>query len=131
MAQEDGFDCIHYDPFFHPDESVFEKKYDFITCSETAEHFRDPAKEFNRLATLLEPGGVLGVMTSMHDSNTDFANWHYRHDPTHVAFYSEKTFNLLVDRFTFRQCDHPAKNVALLTRKAAIPVGVPPLGGPT
>lgn len=116
MAQEDGFDCTHYDPFFHPDESVFEKRYDFITCSETAEHFYHPAQEFEQLAELLKPGGILGVMTSMHDAETDFENWHYRRDPTHVAFYSRETFKQVADRFDFKQCEHPAKHVILLSR---------------
>lgn len=114
MAQEDGFDCTHHDPFFHPDPSVFEKKYDFITCSETAEHFHDPAKEFQRLVKLLRPSGILGAMTSLHDSETDFANWHYRHDPTHVVFYSKRTFEIIADVFEFSGVEFCGTSILLM-----------------
>ena len=35
-----------YDPFFFPNKEIFSKTYDFITCTETAEHFFNPKKEF-------------------------------------------------------------------------------------
>ena len=116
MAQEDGFECDHYDPFFHPNESVLEKKYDFITCSETAEHFYHPAEEFKRLAGLLKPGGVLGIMTSMRDETHEFATWHYRYDPTHVAFYSRNTFEFIKEQFDFSAIEFPCRNVVILRR---------------
>ena len=33
-----------YDPFFFPNKEIFSKTYDFITCTETAEHFFNPKK---------------------------------------------------------------------------------------
>ena len=61
MLTHDGFKVSLYDPFFYPDESVLSKQYDFITCTETAEHFYDPYKEFNNLNDLLKPGGLLAL----------------------------------------------------------------------
>lgn len=116
MAQEDSFECTHYDPFFHPDESVLENQYDFITCSETAEHFHHPAKEFKRLAQRLKPGGILGVMTSMHDAESDFGNWHYRRDPTHVAFYCKRSFEVIADTFSFSGVEFCGGSVVLLIK---------------
>jgi len=116
MAQEDGFECDHYDPFFHPNESALVRKYDFITCSETVEHFHHPAKEFKRLVGLLKPGGVLGVMTSMRDENHEFATWHYRYDPTHVAFYSLNTLQFIKKCFGFTVAEFPSRNVVILRR---------------
>lgn len=101
MAKEDGFNCAHYDPYFHPDTAALQNSYDFITCSETAEHFYHPHKEFSALAELLNPGGWLGLMTTRYDANTDFQNWHYRHDPTHVTFYADRTFEIVAERFNF------------------------------
>ncbi|MDO7676423.1 MAG: class I SAM-dependent methyltransferase, partial [Gammaproteobacteria bacterium] len=63
MLQAEGFQIDLYDPFFFPDKKVFTKKYNFITCTETAEHFHHPHQEFNALDNLLSPGGWLGVMT--------------------------------------------------------------------
>ena len=65
MMIEDGFEASVYDIYFHPDRSVLDAKYDFITCTETAEHFGDPRGEFDRFDGRLRRGGWLGVMTGM------------------------------------------------------------------
>lgn len=116
MAQADGFDCTHYDPFFHPDESVFNKQYDFITCSETAEHFHRPAAEFEKLTKLLRPEGWLAVMSSRIDKIDDFENWRYRLDHTHVCFYSKASFEWIAQRFEFSKVVFPSESVVLLQR---------------
>ena len=98
MLAESGFDITFYDPFFAPDESALQRDYDFICC-EVAEHFHDPAGEFSRLDRLLRPGGILAVMTAMEYSDVDFSSWHYRRDPTHVAFYKPDTMlQIAIDR---------------------------------
>ncbi|MDP6959818.1 MAG: class I SAM-dependent methyltransferase, partial [Planctomycetota bacterium] len=63
LMEESGYEVTLFDPFFAPDRSVLQVCYDFISCSETAEHFSDPRKEFDLFQKLLRPGGVLGVMT--------------------------------------------------------------------
>ena len=40
-------------------------------------------------------------MTKLTDQVTDFANWHYKNDPTHVSFFSSKTFAYLAGRDGF------------------------------
>jgi SAM-dependent methyltransferase len=59
QLRERGYETVLYDPFYAPDEGVLRRTYDFITCTETAEHFADPAREFEQLASLLRPGGLL------------------------------------------------------------------------
>ena len=61
-----------YDPLFAPDRGVLQATYDFVTCTETAEHFHDPALEFARLDALLRPGGLLGLMTVFQNDDTRF-----------------------------------------------------------
>lgn len=116
MACGDGFSCDHYDPFFHPRPSLLEQRYDFITCSETAEHFYHPAEEFRILSSLLDPGGWLGVMTARRVPGTDFASWHYRRDPAHVAFYTETTFAEIASLHGFQAPLFPAPTVTLLRK---------------
>ena len=99
MLEEAGFPMAIYDPFFAPDTRVLERRYDFVTCTETVEHFHHPAREFDRLAGLLKPGGWLGVMTEPFPQEGDFASWWYRRDPTHVCFYRERTFGWLAARY--------------------------------
>ena len=92
LARERGVVCHSYDPHFFPrHETLGQEGFDFITCSEVAEHFTDPRGEFERLRGMLKPGGILGVMT--HLVPDDFAGWWYHRDPTHVVFYAESTFS--------------------------------------
>lgn len=86
-----GFPCEAYDPCFAPDETLLRRRYDFVTCSEVAEHVHDADGLFTRLEGLLVPRGLLGIMTRFHRAATPFATWWYRRDPTHVCFYAEAT----------------------------------------
>lgn len=115
LLREAGHTMALYDPFFHDDATVLDRRYDFITCTEVAEHFHDPAVEFARLGRLLSPGGWLAVMTAFLNDDTDFAAWHYRRDPTHVVFYREQTFRWLAQSHGW-SCEFPRMNVALLRK---------------
>lgn len=101
MLGERGFSVANYDPFFAPDRSVLDASYDFIACSETAEHFHHPGREFAILRRLLLPGGRLGIMTQMLLPHIDFATWRYRLQPSHVVFYSPETMTWIAERFEF------------------------------
>ncbi len=63
MLEERGMQMAIHDPFFAPDPSVLERRWDFITCTETVEHFFRPAEEFERFRRMLRPGGWLAIMT--------------------------------------------------------------------
>lgn len=117
MMAERGFPSRDYDPLFAPDAGALRRAYDFVTCSETAEHFHHPAAEFARLDGLLCPGGWLGVMTEMLDDARDFATWRYARDPTHVCFYHADTMRWIADEHGWRM-HAPARNVALFHKPA-------------
>jgi SAM-dependent methyltransferase len=118
MLREAGHAVALYDPFFHPDGAALDGLYDFISCTEVAEHFHDPAGEFDMLDALLAPGGWLGVMTSFQTSDESFAAWSYRRDPTHVVFYREATLRLVAARRGW-SCEIPRKDVALMRKPCA------------
>lgn len=115
MLREAGHSVALWDPFFQPDPAPLERTYDFVTCTETAEHFHEPAAEFDRLGRLLRPGGWLGVMTCFQTEDARFATWHYRRDPTHVVFYREQTMRHLAASRGW-SCEIPAKDVALMRK---------------
>ena len=115
MLSEGGHRVTLYDPFFANDAAVLGASYDFVTCSETAEHFHDPASEFDRFQRMLKPGGWLGLMTCFQNDDAGFATWHYRRDPTHVVFYKRETLAFMAARlgWTF---ESPAKDIALMRK---------------
>lgn len=114
MFKEAGFNMAHFDPFYQDDHNVLNRKYDFITVSETAEHFYHPGKEFDKLWQMLNPGGVLGIMTLMLNDPDHFKNWHYRRDDTHVAFYQPDTFRWISSRLNAETEFHGNRVVLLM-----------------
>lgn len=134
MLEESGHPTRIYDPFYAPDPTALEDQYDFVTCTETAEHFHDPDREFRRLDGLLRPGGWLGIMTERLDEELDFGSWYYVRDPTHVVFYRRTTLEWLAQRHGWNvRFPHP--NVGLFrkppdedrrTQGSAGPSGGPP-----
>ena len=114
MLREAGHEMALFDPVYAPDPAPLGATYDFITCTEVAEHFHNPVAEFDRLGALLRPGGVLAVMTCFVTDDARFGGWHYRKDPTHVVFYRAGTFEHLAAARGW-SCAIPRKDVALLT----------------
>mgnify|MGYP001380110208 CR=1 FL=1 len=115
VLREAGHRMALYDPFFSPDEAPLAEEYDFVTCTETAEHFHRPADEFDRLFGLVRPDGWLAIMTRFQTDDASFADWHYRRDPTHVVFYRSSTLVHLAHQQGWT-CEVPIKDVALMRR---------------
>lgn len=99
MLEEAGFAMDLYDPAFAEDRSVLDHRYDFVTCTETVEHFHHPAAEWSRLHRLVRPGGLLAVMTQPLEPDLDFAGWWYLRDPTHVSLYRPATLQWIADHW--------------------------------
>ena len=118
MLREAGQEVRLYDPVFFPDTASLAGKYDFITCTETAEHWHEPAVVFDLLDELLSPGGWLAVMTGFMPEPSLFASWHYRRDPTHVVFYSEATFRHIAGARCWRM-EIPRRDVVLMQKPGA------------
>lgn len=138
MLREQGFHVRDYDPFFALDDDALQRTYDFITCTETVEHFHHPADEFRTLDALLRPGGLLAVMTEILDDTPDtlangqrhprpgdlagqpphepaFAKWWYVRDPTHVCFYRRRTM-LWIAEWRHWQVHFPSRKVTLFSK---------------
>ncbi len=128
MLVEQGFPMAVYDLYFAADPATLQCSYDFITCTETVEHFTQPSAEFSRLEGLLQPGGLLGIMTQMRNADqgvsgaatggrTDqaFAKWWYLRDETHVGFYSASTMRWIAQRFGW-QVDFPAPTITIFQK---------------
>ena len=99
MFREAGFRMTLYDVFYAPGPAALEKSYDFITVCETAEHLHRPGRDLERLYHLLNPGGILAVMTQSVVPADQFETWHYRKDETHVCFFAPRTFRWLANKW--------------------------------
>tara|TARA_Y100000296_G_scaffold50505_1_gene57903 strand:- start:36 stop:593 length:558 start_codon:yes stop_codon:yes gene_type:complete len=97
LLEQSGIHCDHYDPFFFP--KALSPPYDVITATECFEHFHHPEDELRKLVSMLNPSGLLALMTSRWSTPEKFMHWHYNRDPTHVIFMQEKTINFIEERF--------------------------------
>jgi len=101
MLEEQGLTMSVYDIYYAPDKGQLNRQYDFVTCTEVAEHFGNPGKSWPELVSLVKPGGWLGIMTWMFTKETteEFNRWGYKGDPTHISFYTPKTMQWIAQHF--------------------------------
>jgi len=112
LLKRNGFECDVYDPIFSP---VFPScSYDLVISTEVFEHFRDVRIELERVFSLIRPGGFLAVMTLLHDPISNFENWWYHSDPTHISFFSMKTFDWISERNGFNIIFTNNKNLIIM-----------------
>lgn len=103
LLRESKFNMYEYDPFFAKREELLNRSYNFIIASEVIEHFANPKLEFELLRSLLKDGGGLFCKTHILRDDIDFASWYYRRDPTHIFFYSDRTFKYIKEQFFFSE----------------------------
>jgi len=115
MLEEEGHLVNIYDYIYAPDKTALNKRYDFITATEVFEHFRDPGQEIKMLWELLNPEGILGIMTKLAIDQQAFPKWHYIMDRTHICFFSEKTFMWLSNKLKAR-LEFIGSDVIMLTK---------------
>lgn len=103
VLKENNYQVLLYDPFFQPIEENLKKKYNYIACCEVAEHFHHPNEEFAKLNQLLFEGGKLYVMTQLfEEQKSNFKDWYYIKDPTHVFIYTYDSFKYIAQNFGFQ-----------------------------
>jgi hypothetical protein len=95
MLEEKGHHVELYDKFYASRDSIFNKRFDFITATEVIEHLRDPMLEFKRLSSCLRVNGYFAIMTHLLTEETDFSNWYYKKDPSHIGFFNKQSLAYL------------------------------------
>lgn len=116
LLKEQGYDATAYDPAYGLDD-LSKAPYHLIIMNEVIEHLYTPMDELKKLYELLASGGYLYINTEMIDTVKEFENWWYRNDPTHVIFFSEKTFEYLADALCLTLCHSNHKNRVLFQKK--------------
>ena len=119
LLEAEGFAMTDYDPIFF--DVPLEKSYDFIFSTECFEHFEDPKQDIGKVLARLRPGGILAIMTELWDDGTDFKDWYYASDPTHISFYSKKTLAYICENFGIRQIAGDGKRVFVFQKNNKMP----------
>ena len=115
MLNEKGIVCDYYDPIYHPNILKSDKKYDIIVSTEVFEHLHQPTEVFECLLKYLKIGGYLAIQTEFHPNNSyDFKKWYYHQDPTHIVFFTSKTFKILCKIYKCKFIKDNSKNMVLI-----------------
>lgn len=118
IFEQEGYEVTIYDYYYHKDSTYLNQKYDLITSTEVIEHLSEPLLEIEKLVSLLKDQGYLALMTNFRTMNLDaFLSWWYKRDHTHIAFFNQKTFDYLKERFHLVEVSNNHKNIIVLQKK--------------
>jgi len=107
-----------YDPFFNNNETYKDRTYDLIITTEVFEHIQQPMDALLQLIDLMNPSGRLIIMTQFRSMDvSEFNEWWYRRDQTHVSFFSELTFETICDILPLKIVSNNHKDVIVLEHK--------------
>ena len=115
MGREAGYQMAGYDKFYADFPELLTHQYDFITSTEVIEHIAEPRAVLEQLWACLKPGGVLVLQTQRVLGDERFKNWRYRHDPTHIVFFAEASFQVLATNWQ-AELSFPHADVAVITK---------------
>lgn len=107
LLEKEGIKTEIFDSNFFPDLPK-NNTYDMVISTETFEHFRNPMQDIQRAANCVSATGFLAVMTRFYPlaeggaCENDFSKWYYQRDPTHIVFYTSKTFTWIAEKLGFK-----------------------------
>ena len=88
-----------YDKFYFCNTDYKSYYYDAITSTEVIEHIEYPLETFKELSSILKSKGIISIMTLLHSNDFEhFNKWWYNHDPTHISFFTLKTFQYIASK---------------------------------
>ena len=124
LLEREGLKTEIYDSIFFPD-SPKNKNFDLVISTETFEHLKNPFQDIKWATNYVAPSGFLAVMTRFYPSENGkpseekFSEWYYKRDPTHIVFYSSKSFHWIADKMGFQIILNNQFDFVLLQRPAA------------
>lgn len=117
LLEKEGIVCDYYDPIYHPNTLDDSKKYELIVSTEVFEHLHSPKEVFESLIGRLEDGGYLAIQTQFHPNEIEaFKKWYYHQDPTHIVFFTTKTFKCLCEMYGCEYVADNDKNMVLIKK---------------
>jgi len=99
LLKRRGLEVDIYDLYFSPEKVYESKSYDLITSTEVFEHLAKPFDVLEMLVEHINPNGYLAIMTKFPPKDDQaFLAWWYRRDPTHISFFTPKSFELMAGK---------------------------------
>lgn len=118
LLKRRGLEVDIYDIFYAPQKVYETKSYDLITSTEVFEHLSEPLKIFKLLSQHLNSNGYIAIMTKFPPKeDSEFLKWWYRRDPTHISFFTPKSFEIMAKKVGLELLKTINGNIALFQKK--------------
>jgi len=99
LLKRRGLEVDIYDLYYAPKKVYEEREYDLITSTEVFEHLSKPLETLQLLTEHLKENGYIVLMTKFPPKEDEaFLNWWYRRDPTHISFFTPKSFEVMAQK---------------------------------
>ena len=106
-----------YDLYYAPKKVYEDKMYDLITSTEVFEHLCKPLDSLELLAKHTKHNGYIVLMTKFPPKDDkEFLSWWYRRDPTHISFFTPKSFEVMAKKVGLKILKIINKNIVVLQR---------------
>jgi len=115
LLEQKKIHTFTYDPFFSP--LIPGETFDAVTITEALEHFHNPKEELETIISLIDTHGYLGIITERYSDKTNLKTWYYARDPTHVGFFSDRTFSWFEKKYSLERVYDDGERV-LIFRKS-------------
>lgn len=117
LLERRGFEVDIYDLYYAPTKVYEGKKYDLITSTEVFEHLSKPLEALELLVKHLKSNGYIALMTKFPPKDdTEFLAWWYRRDPTHISFFTPKSFEVMAEKMGLRVLNIINDNIVVLQK---------------
>jgi len=117
MIEKQGIRTEYYDPIYHPDTLDKHQTYDLIVSTEVFEHLHRPKVVFEDLLSRVKKGGYIAIQTQFHPNEQEqFKKWYYHQDPTHIVFFTPRTFQVLCDVLGCSYIADNGKNTVIIRK---------------
>jgi hypothetical protein len=112
-----GINVDKYDLYFYPEKVYEGKQYDLITSTEVFEHLQKPMDILELLVEHINDNGYIALMTKFPPKDDDeFLAWWYRRDPTHISFFTPKSFEVMAKKVGLRVLKTIDKNIVVFQK---------------
>ena len=117
LLSRKGMTVDKYDLYFYPKKVYEGKKYDLITSTEVFEHLKNPIEILEMLVEHTNKNGYIVLMTKFPPKDDkEFLAWWYRRDPTHISFFTPKSFEIMAEKVGIKVVKTIDKNIVVFQK---------------
>ena len=117
LLKRRGLEVDIYDLYYAPKRVYAEKSYDLITSTEVFEHLFNPLETLELLVGHLNEHGYIVLMTKFPPKEDKaFLAWWYRRDPTHISFFTPKSFEVMAQKVGLKVLKTMNENIVVFQK---------------